>query len=272
MYRVLGIMTVYNRLDSTKQCINSLENSSKINWHFVITDDNSTDGTSEYLASLNNVTVVKGNGSMYYSGGMRAAIKKAKEINLGGFDYVLLMNNDVVFQEASLMHMINELQNQKVIIAGNICNKRGKFTYGAKRKSSRWMPHFEPLMPKETFLQKADLANGNCLFMLKEVFLEIPNIDPVYVHSLGDYDYTLTAARQFPIYGTSYWIGVCDDDHEIEGSWKDKKITTKERYALKETPLGNPRKQWFYFLRKNYNLLSAIIFSLNDDLKVIMHQ
>ncbi len=284
MKHVLGILTVYNRIEKTRQCLDSLQNNDGITWHFVITDDGSTDGTGEYFASREDVTVVKGDGSLFYSGGMRKAIERAKSFLFEkteekyvapidrNYDYVLLLNNDVVFEENTISRMISELQDKRALLAGNVCDTDGNFSYGAKQKTSSWMPHYEKVMPKDTFDEEADLANGNCLLIPADLFMKLPNIDPVYIHSLGDYDYTLAAGKIAPIYGTSYYVGVCENDHEQQGSWQDPKVPVRERIRKKETPQGNPSKQWFHFLKKNYNLITALLFLLNDYRKIILHR
>lgn len=284
MKHVLGIMTVYNRIEKTQQCLDSLLQNDNIIWHFVITNDGSTDGTGDYLACREDVTVVPGDGSLFYSGGMREAIEEAKgflaerskEINGGdkieNYQYVLLLNNDVVFKKNAIARMICELQDKRALLAGNVCDTDGSFSYGAKRKRSSWMPHYEKVMPRDTFGEEADLANGNCLLLPVDLFMELPNIDPVYIHSLGDYDYTLEANKLAPIYGTSYYVGVCENDHNITGSWQDSSLSIKERIVLKERVNGNPTRQWFHYLQKNYGFLTACLFAVNDYINILFRK
>ena len=53
------IMTVFNRLEKTKKCIHDLEITLKEVEHtYFITNDGSTDGTKEYLQSVNDIRCV----------------------------------------------------------------------------------------------------------------------------------------------------------------------------------------------------------------------
>ena len=77
---VLGIATCFNRREKTLTSLNRLmEGNPSIRFDFIITDDGSTDGTAQALENMENVTVLTGSGSLYYSGGMRLAIDCAKK-------------------------------------------------------------------------------------------------------------------------------------------------------------------------------------------------
>ena len=82
MVNICAIITCYNRKEKTKNCIQSLVmNNVEINFSFVIVDDNSTDGTFELLNEMKkdyNIHLIRGNGSLYYSGGMRKGMKYVK--------------------------------------------------------------------------------------------------------------------------------------------------------------------------------------------------
>ena len=81
MKKVLGLMTCFNRKEKTIRALNNLiQGNSEIEMSFIVADDGSTDGTSEALGEIPNVTVLKGNGSLFYSGGMRLAIEEAKNL------------------------------------------------------------------------------------------------------------------------------------------------------------------------------------------------
>ncbi len=269
MESVLAIMTCFNRLDQTRKCIDSLLKQEQIKWQFVITDDGSTDGTWEYLSQRKDVIVLQGDGSLFYSGGMRVAIDRAKKIcEEKEYDAILLLNDDVYFHEGAIMKMMQDIQGKEALLAGNICNTKKEFTYGAKKKKSLWRPTYVQSMPDGMFSERADLANGNCILIPYQLFRRIPNIDDIYIHSLGDYDYTLTASKIAPIYGTNYWVGICEDDHEEQTAWTNRKLSVKNRIILKESAKGNPTKQWFYYLNKNYGIFTAILFTVHDYIKI----
>ena len=43
-----------------------------------------------------------------------------------------------------------------------------------------------------------------------------------------------------------------------------------DSFRLKETPKGLPFREWFYYLRKNYNLLTAALYSVIPYLRILI--
>ncbi len=85
MISILGLMTCFNRKEKTVRAIkNLIQGNPDIDFSFVVADDASTDGTSQALQEFFQVTVLSGNGSLFYSGGMRLAIDYAKKAGKQG--------------------------------------------------------------------------------------------------------------------------------------------------------------------------------------------
>ena len=71
MKTILALATCFNRKETTVRAINVLTNGNhELSLDFIITDDGSSDGTSEALKQFSNVTVLHGDGNLYYTGGM----------------------------------------------------------------------------------------------------------------------------------------------------------------------------------------------------------
>ena len=99
MKKVLGLMTCFNRKEKTKNAIKTLRSGNpNLEFSFLVVDDNSTDGTKQEIEKIPGVEVISGNGSLFYSGGMRIAIEHAKK-RQKVYDYCLLFNDDVDFYE-----------------------------------------------------------------------------------------------------------------------------------------------------------------------------
>lgn len=101
MKNIAILIPVYNHIELTKKCVQSLLVHAKapkhVNCRFeiVLIDDGSTDGTGEWLAAeCPEVHVVRGDGNLWWSGSVNAGAIFAKE-ELGA-DYLLLWNNDIV--------------------------------------------------------------------------------------------------------------------------------------------------------------------------------
>lgn len=90
--KIAVLLTCFNRKEKTVACLRSLyetyqDSQSSVDVEVFLTDDGSSDGTSEAVSSLTPffpLTLLKGDGSLFWRGGMnnswRTAIKK------GGFD------------------------------------------------------------------------------------------------------------------------------------------------------------------------------------------
>ena len=87
MIRILGLMTCYNRKEKTLNALNHLiKGNPEVAFSFVVADDGSTDGTFEALQKIPNLMIVRGDGNLFYSGGMRLAIAEAKKL---GFKHAI---------------------------------------------------------------------------------------------------------------------------------------------------------------------------------------
>lgn len=94
-------MPVHNKLEYTSKCVEMLvrqiseSNLMNSTFQIVITDDGSTDGTDEWLEkNYPEVLVLKGDGNLWWSGGVNVAAKYMVEE--GRTDYLLLWNNDII--------------------------------------------------------------------------------------------------------------------------------------------------------------------------------
>ena len=114
--KTVAIIVTYNRLELLKECINSLLNSDEV-VDILVVNNNSTDGTKEYLNNLSN----NGNNKTYVynletnlngAGGFNFGIKKALEHN---YKYFWIMDDDTIVYKNSLSvlyKVANELNDE----------------------------------------------------------------------------------------------------------------------------------------------------------------
>ena len=268
--KILGLMTCYNRKEKTVAAIEQLtKGNPRMDVSFLVVDDNSTDGTREALKAFENVRVLEGNGSLFYTGGMRKAIAQAG--NEGDFDWCLLFNDDVDFYPGALERLAFSAREQApgAIVVGPTCNREGRLSYGGVVKTARIRPKTR-IIKGEGGYALCDTFNANCVLIPWEVFLRLPNMDPAYTHSLGDFDYGFAAARAgVPIRADWRYVGVCCDNPP-EGTWRDTTLPRAQRMKQKEAPKGLPRREWFHYLHKNYNLVTAVVYSAIPYLRILL--
>lgn len=266
--KIVVLLTCYNRKQKTINAINSLENNNeKIDFSFIVVDDNSSDGTTEALKEIDNVTVISGNGKLFYSGGMRLAMQEIVSRD-NVFDYVLLINDDVDFYEGAIEYLAKK-QNDNIWI-GPTCDSRGQLSYGGILKKSKFRPKYEKVKAEKENGLNCDTFNANCVLIPWVCFVRLGIINEKYSHSLGDFDYGFEAGRKgIRLKVSNQFVGECENN-SIEGTWNDKSLNRKQRLKLKESPKGLPRKEWFFYLKRNYNFLTAVIYSILPYIRILV--
>lgn len=268
---VTVMLTCFNRRKDTINCVQSLVNGNPdIDFRFVITDDHSSDGTAEALGTLPyQITVLEGDGQLFWNGGMRKALQFALN-NEDKTQYYMLINDDVTFYPEAIEKMIERCTSHpNAVIVGATRDCLGNTSYGGVKLLSRRFARFAVIEPSQEYTM-CDTFNGNCVLIPKKVFEQVGNLDPIYRHSMSDYDYGMHIRRMgFPIYNTSEHVGVCNDN-QVDGSWRDASLPRRQRLQKKEAPKGLPRRDWYHFIRKNYGFCAAVYHSLTPYVRIIL--
>ena len=260
--KIVVMLTCHNRRAKTINCINGLS-CSTADVHFIVVDDGSTDGTIEALEDRADVTLIKENGNMFYSGGMRRAMEYAL-VNTDA-DYYVLVNDDVVFYEGILDKL--KLLKDDTVYVGAMKDSHDNCSYGGVRYYKGI--HYNKVTP-ESVDRRCDTFNANYVVIPRGIFKTVPIMDAHYIHSLGDFDYGLSIRNAgYPIEVLDYYAGVCDNN-TVTGTWNDRSLSRRERLRLKESVKGAPFKPWFYFLKKNFGLLYAVVYSITPYIRIII--
>ena len=87
------IIPVYNRKATTLKCLQHLQNCGNLQqYHIVVIDDGSTDGTAEAISnSYPEVEILDGNGDLWWTGAMAKGMKYAYN---RGAEYFIWLNDD----------------------------------------------------------------------------------------------------------------------------------------------------------------------------------
>ena len=197
------LMTCHNRRERTTACLRSVSaQASKMPLavQIYLVDDGSSDGTREAAIDLvPNIVVIDGDGTLFWSGGMRRAFSRA---TADRHDFYLWLNDDVVLYPNALMLLLESFRAvsregiRPAIVVGAFRDPlTGRHTYGGLNRQGLLRPlRFVP-MPPYGRPKPCDTFNGNCVLIPDDVARRIGNISAPYRHALGDLDYGLRAGK-----------------------------------------------------------------------------
>lgn len=265
---IAAIITCYNRKEKTLTCLKNLmsqDGIENVDLTVYLVDDGSTDGTGDAVKkNFPQVNLFKGNGTLYWNGGMRFAFSVAKKSD---YDYYLWLNDDTFLYSDALKLLLdtsNSIRSQKggdVIVTGTINDiDTGKVNYGGRIKKSKFQPLKFIQLENSTEPQQCDTFNGNVVLIPRNVAKKIGNISPEYSKQHGgDIDYGLRAKYAgFESWVAQGFIGECASN-TTEGTLFDKKLPFKERIKIMKTPHGvPPAKEWMVFSKRHAGFLWPI--------------
>jgi GT2 family glycosyltransferase len=249
------LLTCYNRKDKTLQCLAALYSQTAISEFYTIevflVDDASTDGTGEVVNKLfPQVNIIKGSGDLFWNRGMHLAWKTA--VAKKEFDYYLWLNDDTFLEKSALQILFREKYPRAIVCGTTKSQLQRRATYGGYSGKPRKL-----VEPNDNY-QKSDYCNGNCVLIPKEVFHKVGNLDPIFHHALGDFDYSLRARKMdVDIYVAPEYVGICES-HDFVPKWQNSTITwTKRLKNLYTASSGCYPSEFFIFDNRHNGLLVA---------------
>lgn len=258
--KIAVLITCFNRKSKTLEClVNLFEQDSQENLYITVflTDDNSKDGTGNAVREkFPSVNISKGDGSLYWAGGMRNSWRMA--LNSGiDFDYFLLLNDDTLIFKDTLKRLIDSNLSKKltdklsIITIGTTTDKRdGKFTYGGfKLFSPHKLKHI--LVNSVSEELECDFGCANIMLVPKEITASIGVLDEKYIHGIADFDYTLKAKKAgFKVWVAPGILGHCVYDQVR--NWKSMDSKLSERIEFLYSPKGLQYREYMYFLKEHF--------------------
>lgn len=262
--RVAAVLTSHNRVATTLRALEGLEGQhTSAQLDLVMVDDGSADGTAESVrAAFPQVRLLRGDGTLYWNRGMH----RAWQVALGGkYDYYLWLNDDTSLDPDALQQLLDvaETLGRPSIIVGCTRSKDGHLTYGGYvRDHPRLRPlHFRRVQVG-TAPREVDTMNGNCVLISADVANVVGNLDPAFIHGMGDFDYGLRATKLgIPIIVAPGFIGECDRNAPTT-VYRDPAVSFRTRIRTFLGPKGLPPGAWFTFTRRHTGPLWPVLFAL----------
>lgn len=269
--KIAILFTCFNRKKITLRTVRHFDlYRSLYQLSFYIVDDLSSDNTVEELKKLNikKINMFQTKGNYYYSKSMSLGMKKILDSH-DVFDYLLIINDDVNFNDFFLNKMVLFQQKNNCITIGACCDSSYKLSYGGIKFKSMFSTKYEMIGPNKSSVS-CDTFNGNCVLIPYEWFQQIGPMDSFYSHSFGDFDFGLQFKKNhFPMHVMNEYVGICNRN-EKKNTWLDSKLSILKRIKLKESPKGSPFLSTFYFYSKNFNVFFAIKCSLFQYFRILL--
>lgn len=255
------IILTYNKLNYTKQCIESIrDNTSKGSYELIIVDNCSNDGTKEWLKSQKDIITIFNDKNLGFPKGCNQGIK------ISNGESILLLNNDVIVTQNWLSNLTTCLYSSHEI--------------GAVSAVSNSCPYYQTIetdyktiYEMQNFSKRYNISNSNkweerlkligfCMLIKREVIKKIGLLDEVF--SPGNYeddDYSIRIRE------AGYKLMLCNDTfiHHYGGtSFKENKeyskLLTNNEEKFKE--------KWGFTSAKNMEInrnLAGLINILPDE-------
>ena len=180
------IIITWNGLKYTKKCIDSIKKNTKdINYRLVFVDNNSTDGTIEFLEKISNSIIIKNNKNLGFAKAMNLGFSKISA------KYTVWLNNDTIVTPNWLSKMINYLEkNEKFGAIGPVSNGTGIIQKVDGLDSDDYediekMAHLLNEKFKNQVIEYHRIA-GFCILMRSNLINIVGKIDETFNH--GGYD------------------------------------------------------------------------------------
>lgn len=262
------LLTCHNRKDKTIQCLTALYIQQGLNKVYKIevflVDDASTDGTAEDVKNqFTEVIIIQGNGNLFWNRGMHLAWKTAAVTK--DFDYYLWLNDDTFLENNAIQILLHEKFSDAIVSGTTQSQHDQKATYGGYTNKPRKL-----LIPNGNY-QKSDYCNGNCVLIPKKVFHKLGNLDPIFHHALGDFDYSLRASKMgIEIYVAPDYVGTCES-HDFVPKWQNTSLSWRNRLRnLYTASSGCYPPEFFVFDKRHNGILMACFHYFTIHLRAIV--
>lgn len=268
MKSIAVLLTCHNRKGETLRCLQALFAQQGLEVYYTIevflVDDASADGTSEAVKTqFPAVNVISGNGNLYWNRGMHLAWETASKAK--DFDYYLWLNDDTFLTKEVFYTLLNQTFDNAIVCGTTQSIENNSITYGGFKKNPDRL-----ITPDGTF-QKCDYCNGNFVLIPREVFRLVGNLDPVFHHAVGDFDYSLRAKKMgVKLFVAPNFIGYCESHSEVP-RWLSTSLDLRTRLkSLYSASSGCYPPQFFIFDKRHNGFFIACLHYFTIHLRAIV--
>jgi GT2 family glycosyltransferase len=195
MPKIYILLPVHNRKEITRGFVECLKAQRFSDYHLVLIDDGSTDGTAEMVKEhIPSATVLRGNGNWWWAGSLQRGLDWLKEIGADDKALVLFINDDVHFAQDYLERAVRVMADKKRVLVLS--------RFGTPGSGQIMETGVSANLRRLSFNVSDSAERINCLstrglFACWEDIRTIGGFHPKLLpHYLSDYEYTIRAYRK----------------------------------------------------------------------------
>jgi len=251
---VAVLMTCHNRRATTLRCLQRLFQQvlpASVTLHVYLVDDGSTDDSGPAVrAAFPGVTLIPGDGSLFWCEGTRLAWRHAASAAPG---FYLWLNDDVVLRDGALETLLAVTRNdcsRAAVVVGSCCDpETRKHSYGGHLLSGRRRhpARLSPVVPDPIHALACDTFNGNCVLITRAAFQRLGLVRR-FKHAMGDTDYGLLARRNgIPVLVAPGYLAECAA-HASGQTWLNPALSRRQRWRMLVGRKVLPPADWWRLL------------------------
>ncbi len=256
MQNIAVLLTCHNRKEKTITCLTSLFEAILpvgFSLDVFLVDDGSTDGTAEAVSkNFPIVNIIQGDGNLFWNRGMHLAWKSAVKVQ--EYDFYLWLNDDTFLENNALEIILQDsshFKNLSIICGACLSHITGECSYSGYTQKTH-----ARITPNGT-IQECFFFNGNVVLIPKLIFDKLDNLDPIFHHGLGDFDYGLRAfSNGLKSFVSSAYVGVCEPN--VLPAWSNPDNSLHKRCKAFYQPNGAVPFQLYIFDRRHFGMCRAL--------------